>query len=120
MDRSGIDVTWAELDVFVRAYELAHAHDKRAGIADFLPPPDHPLYFAVLRELVRVDLEYGWEGGCPKSVEHYLQAYPDLRRDHESLRAIVFEEFRLRSQARKVPFARESVRLHAEQDEKTS
>ncbi|HEV3122613.1 MAG TPA: hypothetical protein VGY53_11950 [Isosphaeraceae bacterium] len=119
MDRTGTDATWAELDFFVRGYEQAHARDKRARIADFLPARDHPLYSAVLRELVRVDLEYGWEGGCPKTVDHYLQDYPDLKQDHESLRAIIFEEFRLRCQARKNTINRDSVRLYAELEEET-
>jgi hypothetical protein len=119
MDQSGTDAKWAQLDIFVKEYEQTHARDKEARIADFLPPADHPLYFDVLRELVRVDLEYGWEGGSPKSVDHYLHAYPDLQRDHESLRAIVFEEFRLRCQARKSACSSESTRLFAELDEET-
>jgi eukaryotic-like serine/threonine-protein kinase len=114
MPRFGDDASWAELDVFVRAYEQAYMRDHRANFADFLPPPDHPLYAAVLSELVRVDLEYGWERGRPTSLRHYLERYPDLERDQDVLRAIVFEEFRLRRQAGEQPCAREYERLYGE------
>ena len=52
-----------ELDDFVREFELAYARDGRAEIAEFLPPRGHPLRETLLRELIRVDLEYGWETG---------------------------------------------------------
>jgi hypothetical protein len=107
---SGDDAQWAELDAFVRAYELAYARDREARFTDFLPQSDHPLYRAVLRELVRVDLEYSWEQGCPKSLDHYLEARPDLKGDPESLRAIISEEFRLRCRAGDQPSSKEYVR----------
>ncbi|MEA2631895.1 MAG: eukaryotic-like serine/threonine-protein kinase, partial [Chloroflexota bacterium] len=88
-----------ELDDFVRAYEVAYARDGRAEIAEFLPPRDHPSYATVLCELIRVDLEFGWERGCPRSLSEYERAFPELRDDREGLRAISFEESRLRQQA---------------------
>jgi hypothetical protein len=44
------------LDDFVGAYEAAQGQRGDAELADFLPPPDHPLYRTVLRELGGVDL----------------------------------------------------------------
>jgi hypothetical protein len=111
--RYGDEAAWAELDVYVRAYELAHARDRQARIAEFLPAANHPLYFAVLRELVRVDLEYGWDAGCPKSLDDYLAAYPDLKRDEASLRAIVLEDIRLRCQAGLAPRSQDYLHLYA-------
>jgi eukaryotic-like serine/threonine-protein kinase len=114
MVRSGEDATWAELDFFVRAYELAYLRDERANLTDFVPAAHHPLYLAVLRELVRVDLEYCWQRGCPKSLERYLEDYPDLNRDLDSLQEIIFEEFRLRWQAGQNPSPEEYVRRYGQ------
>ena len=49
-----------ELDDFIRAYEAAWDCGERADLKAFLPEPGHPLYDSVLRELVRVDLEFRW------------------------------------------------------------
>ncbi|MCA1685245.1 MAG: hypothetical protein LC745_04550, partial [Planctomycetia bacterium] len=45
------------LDDYVRAFELAYARRGGAEPAAYLPPVDDPIHGAVLRELVRVDLE---------------------------------------------------------------
>jgi hypothetical protein len=42
---------------FVRAYEVAWAGAERAELRMFLPDRGHPLYIAILRELVCLDLE---------------------------------------------------------------
>ena len=52
-----------ELDDYVAAYEAARAGNDKADPAAFLPPPEHALYSEVLRELIRVDLEYAWRSG---------------------------------------------------------
>lgn len=88
-----------ELDDYVREFELAYARDGRAEIAEFLPPRGHPLRESLLRELVRVDLEYGWETGRPRAVSDYLRAFPELWRDPVGLREISYEEFRQRREA---------------------
>src|SRR5205085_5659837 len=92
-----------ELDDFIRAYEAAQARAGEADLTTFLPDPDHPLYRPVLRELVRVDLEYGWERGQPKRLSEYQGLFPELFRDPEGLEEIAFEEYRLRQQAGENP-----------------
>ena len=89
-----------ELDDFVRAFEQAYSRDGHAEIAKFLPPRDHPLYATVLCELIRLDLEFGWERGCPKTLSEYQRVFPELQRDRDALRAIAFEEDRVRRHAR--------------------
>ncbi|HEV3121505.1 MAG TPA: serine/threonine-protein kinase, partial [Isosphaeraceae bacterium] len=93
---AGDKTAWLELDDFIGAYEQAYSLDPSTQFREFLPPSDHPLHDEVLRELVRVDLEYGFERGAPKSVADYEREFPELKRDPEALNEIVFEEFRLR------------------------
>ena len=88
-----------ELEDLIAAFESAQARDPEADLADFLPEPCHPLYGAVLAELIRIDLEYGWQHGRPKPLEDYLQEFPDLAKDSEFWPQIAFEEYRLRRQA---------------------
>src|SRR4051794_20601327 len=88
-----------ELDDFVRDFEQAYARDGHAEIAGFLPPRGHPLRQALLRELIRVDLEYGWEAGRPRAVSEYLRSFPELWRDPVGMREITYEEFRQRRKA---------------------
>src|SRR5256885_1637687 len=88
-----------ELDDFVRAFEQAYSREGHAEIAEFLPPRDHSLYATVLCELIRLDLEFGWEHGCPKTLLEYQRLFPELQRDRDALRAIAFEEDRVRRYA---------------------
>jgi serine/threonine protein kinase/tetratricopeptide (TPR) repeat protein len=88
-----------ELEDFITGFELAQRRDGRAILADFLPPPSHPLYRHVLGELIRIDLEYGWQRGRPKRLQDYQQQFPDLADDREIWVQIGFEEYRLRRQA---------------------
>jgi serine/threonine protein kinase/Tfp pilus assembly protein PilF len=87
-----------ELDEFVEAYESAWARAGEVDLARFLPPPSHSLYLPVLRELVRVDLEYGWRAARPCSLEDYRRRFPELFNDRQCLQEITFEEYRLRQQ----------------------
>lgn len=89
MRPTAIDPQAEELDDFIRAYEAAWARGERVDLKAFLPEPGHPLYSKLLRELVRVDLEYGWDRGQPRS------SFPKLFSDRESLQAITLEEYRL-------------------------
>src|SRR5581483_6752589 len=87
------------LDAFLEAYETAQGLSGRADLADFLPPPAHPQYGQVLRELVRVDMEYAWRRGEPCTTAEYVQRFPLLKDDPLALAEIAFEEKRLRAQA---------------------
>lgn len=91
------------LDAFLESYETAQDQSGTANLAEFLPPPDHPLYGQVLRELVRVDMEYAWKRGEPCTTSEYVQRFPLLNRDPLGLAEIVFEEKRLRAQLEERP-----------------
>lgn len=99
------------LDAFVEAYESAQSQGE-AALADFLPERNDPLYHAVLRELVRVDMEYSWKRARPRSLDDYRAAYPGLFEESETVQALAFEEFRLRRQAGQSPSASEYRRRY--------
>jgi serine/threonine protein kinase/Flp pilus assembly protein TadD len=99
MDSSILDQHLAELDAFIAVFESARERSADVDLADFVPPPDHPLHRPVLREIVRVDLEYGWKEGRPRALDDYQRCFPELRDDPEGLHEIAFEEHRLRLQA---------------------
>ena len=87
------------LDDFVEAFEVVQARDGYANLAEFLPAPGQAARLIVLRELVRVDLEYGWTRGQPLALRDYLDLFPELRTDQATLQQIAFEEYRLRRQS---------------------
>ena len=78
MTGSGNGRRWPDVNEYVEAYESAQARDGGAELDDFAPPPGHPERLAILCELVRVDLEYHWERGRPRLLEHYRDCFPDL------------------------------------------
>src|SRR5262245_7263248 len=87
----------AQLDEFLAAFEAAR--DSNPDPAAFLPPADHPLYPTVLRELLRVDMEFAWDRGTPRRGEEYCERFPGLAGDLLALRDLACEEFRLRKAA---------------------
>ena len=97
------DAPGAVVDDFVEAFEMAQARCGQSNLGDFLPDASHPLFRAVLGELIRVDLEYSWARGWPKHVEDYRQFFPHLENDRATLTSIAFEEYRLRRQAGECP-----------------
>src|SRR5207244_3853970 len=88
-----------ELEHYVTAFELAQADGAAIDLAGFLPAPEHPLHRAVLAELIRIDLEYGWKRGRAKPLEDYQRRFPQVAQDAEAWQQIAFEEYRLRRQA---------------------
>src|SRR5437763_745876 len=101
-----------ELDRRLDAFEAAQRGAGEADLARFLPPAGHPDYLTVLRELVRVDLEYGWSRGVPAPVDAYFARFPALAGDAEGRRLVVFEEYRQRCEAGQSPDAGEYVRRY--------
>jgi tetratricopeptide (TPR) repeat protein len=90
---------WEEIDPFIEAFERSYAREGHADLTAFLPERGHPYYLAVLRELVRADIEYAWRRGDCRRAEGYLSAFPVLGTDPDGLGAIAFEEYRQRQHA---------------------
>ena len=91
------------LDDYVERYEEARSGGRPADLAHFLPPLADPLHLAVLRELIRVDLEFGLGSGTPAPLDEYRRRFPDLFDDKASAQAVAFEEYRQRLQAGEHP-----------------
>ncbi|MAT73375.1 MAG: hypothetical protein CMJ58_28155 [Planctomycetaceae bacterium] len=87
------------IDDIVEAFEQARHGDGATRLTDFLPPPSHPEFRAIAAELIRVDMEYSWEGGAGDTVDSYRQLLPDVLSDAATLASIAFEEYRLRALA---------------------
>ena len=94
---------WPRIGEIVEAYEAALARDGAAALTDFAPRPDHPERLLILCELVRVDLEHQWQSGQPPPLEYYRELFPAVFEDPELVRAMAYEEFRLRQQAGEHP-----------------
>ncbi|HSQ56044.1 MAG TPA: protein kinase, partial [Gemmata sp.] len=92
-----------ELDAYVAAFEESAARGESRGLAAFLPARDHPLYGAILRELLRVDLEFAWSRGTRRRVEDYRERFPEIFNDSAALHDLACEEFRLRAAAGETP-----------------
>src|SRR5262249_11754801 len=86
----------SELDDHLDAFEEARRQGQDADLADFLPERESPLYLSVLRELVRVDLEWCREQGWPRKLADSQPRFPELSADAGPLHDVAFEEYRLR------------------------
>ena len=85
-----------ELDRRTDAFEDALSRDPAADLADHLPPADHPLYPAVLAELIRIDLDRGWARGRPRRLAEYRARFPAALSAPDVLGGVAFEEYRQR------------------------
>jgi serine/threonine protein kinase/tetratricopeptide (TPR) repeat protein len=100
---------WPGVDEVVEAYESALADGKDADVTDFVPPPEHPEQLAIICELVRVALEHEWENGQPRRLDDYRALFPAAFEHAALVRAMAFEEYRLRLQAGECPTPEEYV-----------
>ena len=92
-----------ELDAFLEPFEAAALRGDEPDLSTFLPNEHHPKYLLVLRELIRLDLEFAWERGEYPRLESYVKRFPALARDRESLLEVAREEFRQREAAGESP-----------------
>src|SRR5260370_14315839 len=86
----------SEFESVVRAFENANLGAQTADIDSFLPDDSHPQHSSILRELIRLDMEFSWARGTPHRVADFQGRYPDLFDDPDAVQEIAFEEYRLR------------------------
>lgn len=92
-----------ELDAWLEPFELAAESGSAPDLADYLPDPTHPKYAEVLRELVRIDLEFAWSRGDERRIEEYTRRFPILLHNPAMLGDVAMEEFRQRRTAGEDP-----------------
>ena len=102
----------AGVDHYVKAFEAAWARSGPVAIEDFLPPPDDAAYARIVRELVRVDIEFCWDGGRPRDLDEYCRAFSEVFGDPAMLTAVAFEEYRQRRDHGQAPEPAEFARKY--------
>src|SRR4051794_31620961 len=95
-DPPGATAPALELDGYLAAFECAAVGGREPDPAAFLPPAHPPPYPAVLRDPLRVDMEFAWGRGPRRRVEDYRERFPGLADDPAAVRDLALEEYRLR------------------------
>jgi hypothetical protein len=91
------EAAWnADVESRIEAFESAWQRQESVDIGSFLPSVADSLFLPVLCELVRIDMELRWSKRMPRTLEMYLQEFPQLRNDSDAIQQVAFEEFRQR------------------------
>ncbi|WP_425613734.1 serine/threonine-protein kinase PknK [Anatilimnocola sp. NA78] len=89
------DDTWSGCEGLIREFEQAWRKGAPPQISDYLLPED-PRRSVMLRELMHVDLEYRVKAGQRTCVEYYLDQFPELVLDLDSVLDLIAAEYELR------------------------
>ena len=87
---------WEFLQDCADRFENAWQKSATVDLAQFLPPPGHPLRLVTLQELIKTDLEIRWRRGQVLGLEYYLEKYPELGPPQDLPPQLIFEEYRIR------------------------
>src|SRR5580658_7525159 len=80
---------WARLELLLEAFEDAWLRGERPALEDYLSQAEPTERPALLRELVHEDLEYRLKAGEAVRVETYLERYPELHEDPETVTGLI-------------------------------
>ncbi len=86
---------WERLQEAAEQFERAWRDHTEVDLASFLPPPEDPLYGAILEELVKTDLEIRRGRGQAVSLDYYLEKYPRLGSPQTLSARLIYEEYRV-------------------------
>src|SRR5437773_1263639 len=81
------------------AFEAAMGRDPGVDLAPFLPPREHPLYLAILAELIRLDIANPRAGGARRRLADYTSRFPALLENTAVLQAVALQEYTQRRRA---------------------
>ncbi|MEM8679713.1 MAG: serine/threonine-protein kinase, partial [Planctomycetota bacterium] len=87
---------WESIDKAVERFEHSLQSGGEVDLASLVPPPSNPHHLPVLSTLVKVELEARWERGARPRLEAYLQQWPELEEDDETLLDLIAAECRIR------------------------
>ncbi len=83
------------LDATIDAFESEYCAGRTPAIGEHLPAKGDVDFQEILLELVRVDIEHRWHLQIQRSIDSYLEEFPEL--NSSPLKPLVaFEEYRLR------------------------
>ncbi len=103
---------WLEIDHYLEVFEKAQQDGTGIDFRDYLPPREHLLYDVILKEVIRVDLEYQSQLGMPRTLEDYRCAVPEFFLNHEAVREVAFEDYRQRHERGERPSPTEYERKY--------
>ena len=83
-----------EFDDIIDRFERARRESPSVDVADYLPPEDESRFRAIATELLRVDLQYGWQNGTPTSLSEYQKRFPNVlnNRQHQATQNVTKSE----------------------------
>ena len=84
------------IDDYIDRFEDAWNDGEPRDLSSFLPIDGDAHRLSVLTEVVRVDLERRWTTDSHRSLDSYLEEFPELRSDADALGQVAYEEYRLR------------------------
>jgi serine/threonine protein kinase len=110
-------LAWNELAERVDALiEGWHGDDVPPDLHSFLPAEPPALRRLVLKELVKIDMEYRWQHhDMPKQVEEYVEEFPELADNGEVSCDLIYEEYHVRRQLETPPEPDEYYKRFPEQ-----
>lgn len=103
---------WLEIDHYLEVFEKAQQDATGIDFRNYLPPREHRLYDAILKEVIRVDLEYQSQLGMPKTLDDYRRAVPEFFLNPEAVREVAFEDYRQRRERGERPSPAEYERKY--------
>lgn len=89
--------SWEKFDSIIDRFEESLASGKRDAILHNLPPDEHPDRERIISELIRIDLEYGFEHLQIRNPAWYEKRFPDLFKKPGFRQEIQFEHNRLKA-----------------------
>jgi serine/threonine protein kinase len=87
---------WRRLQALADRFEQVVRAQGSADLERFLPPPEDPLRSSALQELIKVDLECGWQHGRGLLLDDYLKRFPELGAAECLPSALLLEEYQAR------------------------
>ncbi|MFM7317560.1 MAG: protein kinase domain-containing protein [bacterium] len=89
--------SWEKFDSIIDRFEESLANGQADALLRNLPPKDHPDRERIIAELIRIDLEYGFEHLQIRNPAWYEKRFPDLFEKTEFRQEIEFELTRLKA-----------------------
>lgn len=89
--------SWEKFDTIIDRFEESLAKGQADALLRNLPPEEHPDRERIISELIRIDLEYGFEHLQIRNLAWYEKRFPDLFEKPEFRQEIEFELNRLKA-----------------------